>query len=81
MNYGIGAKMRYEKRMIIMVPGITPHEAKGLVGAKVAWPIDKPTIYGKINKIYGTRNGYLLATFKKGLPGDSIDKSIKIIKK
>ncbi len=81
MNYSIGAKMQYAKRMIIMVSGTTSHESRGLVGAKVAWPYDKPIIYGKINKIHGARNGYLLATFKKGLPGDAIGKNIKIIKK
>jgi ribosomal protein L35AE/L33A len=81
MNYGVGAKMQYPKRMIIMVPGTTPSEARGLVGSKVAWPHDNPTIYGKIARFHGVRNGYLLATFNKGLPGDAIGKAVKIIKK
>lgn len=34
MNYGIGAKKQYAKRMIIMVPGTKPYEAKGLVWGK-----------------------------------------------
>jgi ribosomal protein L35AE/L33A len=47
----------------------------------VAWPHDNPTIYGKIARFHGVRNGYLLATFNKGLPGDAIGKAVKIIKK
>ena len=80
MNYGVGAKMQYPHRMIIMVPGTTPSEARGLVGSKVAWPHDEPKIYGKITRFHGLHNGYLLATFKRGLPGDSIGKAVKIIK-
>jgi len=81
MNYGVGAKKQYEKRMIIMVPGATPSEARGLVGSTVAWPYDNPKIYGKITRFHGVRKGYIFATFKRGLPGDSIGKAIKITKK
>ncbi len=80
MNYGVGAKMQYPHRMIIMVPGTTPSEAKGLVGSTVAWPFDDPKMYGKITRYHGVRRGYLLATFKRGLPGDAIGKAVKIIK-
>jgi ribosomal protein L35AE/L33A len=81
MNYGVGAKKQYPHRMIIMVPGATPSEAKGLVGSTVAWPHDDPKIYGKITRFHGVRKGYILATFKKGLPGDAIGKAVKITKK
>jgi ribosomal protein L35AE/L33A len=80
MNYGVGAKQQYPHRMIIMVPGTTTNVAKGLVGSKVAWPHDDPTIFGTITKAHGNRSGYLFATFKRGLPGDSIGKAVKIIK-
>jgi ribosomal protein L35AE/L33A len=80
MNYGVGAKMQYPKRMIIMVPVTTPSVARGLVGSKVTWPHDKPTIFGKITRFHGVRKGYLLASFKKGLLGESIGKAVKIIK-
>jgi ribosomal protein L35AE/L33A len=80
MNYGVGAKMQYPHRMIIMVPGTTPSEAKGFVGSTVSWPHDDPKIFGRITRFHGVRKGYLLATFKRGLPGDSIGKAVKIIK-
>jgi len=81
MSYGVGAKMQYPHRMIIMVPGAIPSEARGLVGSTVTWPYDDPKIYGRITRFHGVRKGYLLATFKKGLPGDSIGKAVKITKK
>ena len=80
MNYGVGAKRQYPHRMIIMVPGTTTSEAKGLVGSKVGWPHDDPTIFGTITKSHGNSSGYLYATFKRGLPGDSIGKAVKIVK-
>jgi ribosomal protein L35AE/L33A len=80
MNYGVGAKMQYPHRMIIMVPGATPSEARGLVGSTVAWPYDEPKIFGRITRFHGVRKGYLLATFRRGLPGDSIGKAVKINK-
>ena len=78
MNYGVGAKMQYPHRMIIMVPSVIPSEARGLVGSIVAWPHDDPKIYGKITRFHGVRKGYLFATFNRGLPGDYIGKAVEI---
>jgi ribosomal protein L35AE/L33A len=81
MNFGIGAKKQYPQRCIIMIPGTTPNEAKGLIGSTVSWPLDKPILHGKITRPHGVRRGHLIATFKKGLPGNAIGTRIKINKK
>jgi ribosomal protein L35AE/L33A len=67
--------------MIIMVPGSTPDEAKAMVGAVVGWPMAEPIIKGRITKRHGAAGGKLLATFKRGLPGDAIGTAVKITTK
>ncbi len=67
--------------MIIMVPDSTPDEAKSMVGAVVGWPMAAPIIEGRITKRHGASGGKLLATFKRGLPGDAIGTPVKITTK
>lgn len=69
VNYRSGPKIQRSKECIIQFPGIkSSSEAARLIGRKVAWPIGRRTIRGKIVALHG-KNGLVRARFRKGLPG------------
>jgi ribosomal protein L35AE/L33A len=81
LGYGLGAHRQRNNRMIVMVPGSTPDEAKAMVGAIVGWPLAEPVIEGRIRKRHGASGGHLLATFRRALPGEAIGTPVKITTK
>jgi large subunit ribosomal protein L35Ae len=53
-------------------------EAAHLIGRKVAWPIGKRKVRGKIVAFHG-RNGLVRARFRKGVPGQALGSLVEII--
>jgi len=69
VNFRTGPKTQHSKECILMFPAIKTAEAAAqLIGRKVAWPVEKRTIRGKIVALHG-KNGLVRARFRKGLPG------------
>jgi|TARA_B100000315_G_C14437931_1_gene523305 large subunit ribosomal protein L35Ae len=60
------------------VTDVGQSEAGMMVGLKVGWPVDEPRIFGKIVGVHG-RKGVLRVRFKKGLPGQALGDSVKVI--
>ena len=80
LGYGLGAHRQRNNVMIVSVTGASANEAKGMVGAVVGWPFAAPVIEGVIRKRHGA-GGNLIASFKRGLPGDAIGTPVKITTK
>lgn len=69
VNFRTGPKTQNPKECIIQFPGVkTMAEAAKLIGRRIAWPVQKRTVRGKIVALHG-RNGLVRARFRKGLPG------------
>ena len=80
LGYGLGAHRQRNNVMIVSVVGATPDEAKGMIGAVVGWPYAAPVIEGVVRKRHGA-GGKLVASFKRGLPGEAIGTECKITTK
>jgi len=71
VNFRTGPKTQHSKEYIIQFPEIkSAKEAARLIGKKVAWPVGKRTVRGKIVALHG-KNGLVRARFRKGLPGQT----------
>jgi len=69
VNYRAGPKTQHSKEYIIQFSGVkSASDAARLIGRKVAWPVGKRTVRGKIVALHG-KNGSVRARFRKGLPG------------
>jgi large subunit ribosomal protein L35Ae len=61
------------------VLNVSREEAEGLVGWKIFWSVNKPKIQGKIVRKHGNK-GILRVKLNKGLPGQAVNKRVKIVK-
>lgn len=69
VNYRTGPKTQRSKECIIQFPDVkSASDAARFVGRKVAWPIGKRTVRGKIIALHG-KNGLVRARFRRGLLG------------
>ena len=69
VNYRTGPKTQRSKECIIQFSEVkSASDAARLIGRKVAWPIGKHKVRGKIVALHG-KNGLVRARFRKGLPG------------
>jgi len=74
-----GPKTQKPKEYILRFPGIeSVREAAHLIGRKVAWPVGKHKVRGKIVALHG-KNGLVRARFSKGLPGQALGSPMEII--
>lgn len=79
VSYVRGPKTQKSKECILRFPNVKSlSDASRLIGKKVAWPIEKHKILGKIIAAHG-RTGLVKARFTKGLPGQAIGTCIEII--
>lgn len=79
VSYRIGPKSQRPKECILKFPGIdSDSEAARLIGRKVAWPVGRRKIRGKIVDVHGKR-GCVRARFRRGLPGHALGTPIEII--
>jgi predicted flap endonuclease-1-like 5' DNA nuclease len=61
-----------------MVTDLKPQESGKVIGWLVGWPENDPRIFGKIIGVHG-KSGTLMATFKRGLPGEALGGPVTII--
>jgi len=69
MNYRTGPKTQHSKECLIQFSGVkSASDAARLIGRKIAWPVGKRTVRGKIVALHG-KNGLVRVRFRRGLPG------------
>jgi len=74
-----GPKTQKPKEYILCFPGIeSVGGAARLIGRKVAWPVGKHEVQGKIVALHG-KNGLVRARFRKGVPGQALGSLVEII--
>lgn len=79
VNYRIGPRTQRPKECIIKFSNVkSPGEAARFVGRKVAWPVGKRKIRGKIVDLHG-KNGLVRVRFQKGVPGQALGTAIEVI--
>jgi large subunit ribosomal protein L35Ae len=78
-SFRIGNKRQYQKQCLVEVLNESGEEVKGLIGWKVFWPADNPKIRGKIIRKHGNK-GVLRVKLNKGLPGQAVNKRVRIVK-
>jgi large subunit ribosomal protein L35Ae len=78
-GFRLGNKTQYQKQCLVEVLNASREVAEGLVGWKVFWPVDNPKIQGKIVRKHGGK-GVLRVKLNKGLPGQAVNKRVKIVK-
>ncbi len=79
VSYRRGRKTVRNNQAIVQLDNVkNAQEAKAFIGRKVR--IDFPSTYiiGVITKVHG-RNGKVVVRFRRGLPGQSINKEIKFV--
>ncbi|RMF05192.1 50S ribosomal protein L35ae [Candidatus Woesearchaeota archaeon] len=81
VNFRLSRHNQKPNHIIIQVEGVSSRaDAEKLVGKKVSWTAPgkkKTTIEGKIQSPHGN-SGALRAVFEKGLPGQSLGKTVEI---
>lgn len=78
-NFRIGPRSQYQNQCLIKVLDASIKEARSLAGWKVFWPEEDHKIKGRLIRTHGNK-GVLRARFSKGLPGQALQTSVKIIK-
>jgi len=79
VSYRIGPRSQRPRECIIKFPDVnSASEAARLIGRKVAWPVGKRRIIGKIVDTHGNR-GHVRARFRRGLPGHALGTPVEII--
>ena len=79
VSYRTGPRTQRPKECIIQFSNIaSPGEAARFIGRKIAWPVGKHKIRGKIVSLHG-RNGLVRARFRKGAPGQAIGTAVELI--
>ena len=74
-----GPKTQKPNEYILRFPGVgSVGGAARLIGRKVAWPIRKHEVRGKIVSLHG-KNGLVRARFRKGVPGQALGSLVEII--
>jgi len=74
-----GPKTQKPKEYILRFPEIASvSRAARLIGRKVAWPVGKHKVRGKIVALHG-KNGLVRARFRKGVPGQALGSPVEII--
>jgi len=75
-----GPKTQKPKEYILRFPSIksVSEAAAHLIGRKVAWPVGKHEVRGKIVALHG-KNGLVRARFRKGVPGQALGSLVEII--
>lgn len=80
VGYRTGPKSQCSKECILKFTNV---ESLGgvtrLIGRKVAWPVGKRTIRGKIVALHG-RSGLVRARFRRGVPGQAIGTPVELIR-
>jgi len=75
LSYRLGRRAQHPRECLIRVLGSA--EVGGMIGWKVAWPAEAPTIHGVIVGMHG-RKGILRVRFRRGVPGQAMNDRIKI---
>jgi len=71
VNYRTGPKAQRSKEYIVKFADVkSAKQAARFLGRKVAWPVGKRTIRGKIVAVHG-KNGLVRVRFRRGLPGQT----------
>lgn len=79
VNYRVGPKTQRPRECILRFANVkTSDEASRLIGRKVAWPVGKRKIVGKIVALHG-RKGLVRARFRRGLPGQALGTLVEIV--
>jgi large subunit ribosomal protein L35Ae len=81
VNHRRGGRTGVQKphEYILRFPGIeSVGEAGRLLGRKIAWPVGKREVRGKIVAVHG-KNGFVRARFRKGVPGQALGSLVEII--
>jgi len=74
-----GPKTQKPKEYILRFPGIeSVSEAARLIGRRVAWPVGKRELRGKIVALHG-KNGFVRARFRKSVPSQALGSLVEII--
>jgi len=74
-----GPKTQKPKEYILRFPSIkSVGGAARLIGLKVAWPVGKNEVRGKIVGLHG-KNGLVRARFRRGVPGQALGSLVEII--
>ena len=77
--YRTGPRNQNTKECILKFPNIKSlNAAAQLIGKNVAWPVDEHKIKGKIVSLHG-KNGLVRSRFRKGLPGNALLTTVKVI--
>lgn len=78
VNYKGGKHTQVGNQMIIAVDGVSSkEEAAKLVGKKVVYNTGTKDITGEVRSAHGN-SGAIRVLFEKGMPGQSIGKSVSI---
>ena len=79
-NFRSSRHRQTDNQMIIIIEGVTTKEkATQLVGKKVVFKTEtEREIIGKVRASHGNK-GAIRAIFEKGMPGQSLSKSVDII--
>jgi len=79
VNCRRGPKTQKPKEYILRFPSIeSVGGAARLIGRKVAWPVGKHEVRGKIVALHG-KNGLVRARFRKGVLGQALGSLVGII--
>lgn len=79
VSYRRGRKTIYNNQAIIQLDNVkTRDEAKAFIGKKVRLDFPSTYIIGVITKVHG-KNGRVIARFRRGIPGQSINKEVKLV--
>jgi len=70
VNYRTGPKAQRSKEYIVKFADVKSNQAARFLGRKVAWPVGRRTIRGKIVAVHG-KNGLVRVRFRRGLPGQT----------
>jgi large subunit ribosomal protein L35Ae len=74
-----GPKTQKPKEYILRFSGIeSVGGAARLIGRKVAWPVGKHEVRGKIVALHG-KNGLVRARFRKGVPGQALGSPVELV--
>jgi len=79
VSYRRGPKTQKPKEYLIQFLKVkSAGEAAQLIGRKVAWATRRRKTIGKIVSLHG-KNGLVRARFRKGLPGDALGSTVKLV--
>lgn len=79
VSYRVGPKTQKPKECLLRFPDVkSPSEAGRLIGRKVAWPVGKDKIVGKIVGLHG-KKGLVRVRFRKGVPGQAVGTLVEVV--